>query len=127
MKRFALTCLLAALSAQAFAATTSATTPNAIEIQIGGIGPGVDAVAYRKVKLLLADALYRDTVAYFSVYGYGKEGGFSACVEKGRLTTAGSFEQLLKSLKAIKANPSTTAYNVAVAANCAYPVAAPAP
>lgn len=127
MKRFALTCMLAALSAHALAATTPAAAPAAIDIQIGGIGPGVDAVAYRKVKLLLADALYRDTVAYFDVYGYGKEGGFSACVEKGRLTATGSFEQLLKSLKAIKPNASTTAYNVAAVASCTYPVAEPAP
>jgi hypothetical protein len=127
MKRFALICMLAALSAQALAAPASTAAPTAIEIQIGGIGPAVDAVAYRKVKLLLADALYRDTVAYFSVYGYGKEGGFSACVEKGRLTADGSFEQLLKSLKAIKPNASTTAYSVAVVAACTYPVAAPTP
>jgi hypothetical protein len=127
MKRFALTCMLAALSAQALAATSPAAAPTAIEIQIGGIGPAVDAAAYRKVKLLLADALYRDTVAYFDVYGYGKEGGFSACVEKGRLTAAGSFEQLLKSLKAIKPNASTTAYNVAVVEACTYRVVPPAP
>lgn len=107
-----------ALAASIDAAPVAA--PTAIEIQIGGIGPGVDAAAFRKVKLLIAEAVYSDTVAYFDVYGYGKEGGFSACVEKGRFAATGSFEKLLKSLKAIKPNPSTTAYGVTVVAQCTY-------
>lgn len=118
-------CAALSMSTAAFAATTPeaaavSAVPTAIEIQIGGIGPGVDAVAFRKVKLLIAEAVYSDTVAYFDVYGYGKEGGFSACVEKGRFTADGSFEKLLKSLKAIKPNPSTTAYGVNVVAHCTY-------
>lgn len=120
------TSLALSMGTSALAATTDAApvavpaAPTAIEIQIGGIGPGVDASAFRKVKLLIAEAVYSDTVAYFDVYGYGKEGGFSACVEKGRFAADGSFERLLKSLKAIKPNPGTTAYGVTVVTQCTY-------
>lgn len=99
----------------------------AANVSIGGIGPGVDTKAFNKVKLLIADAVYKGTIDYFDVQGYGKEGGFQACVEKGRFAAAGSFETLLKSLKAIKPNPSTTAYQVEAAVQCVYPVVTPTP
>ena len=123
---------LVACAALAFgthmAVAAPAAAPTAAEISIGGIGPGVDAKAFGKVKLLIADAVYRGTVDYFDVYGYGKEGGFSACVEKGRFAAAGSFEAFIKALKAIKPNPSTTAYSVdATVAACTYPTAAETP
>jgi hypothetical protein len=105
------------------AAPVLAQTPvSAIEISIGGIGPGVDATAFKKVKLLIADAVYRGNVDYFDVYGYGKEGGFSACVEAGRWPETGGFEKFVKALKAIKPNPATTAYSVTAVAQCNYPV-----
>lgn len=102
-----------------------AAAPVAAEIHIGGIGPAVDATAFRKVKLLLADALARDTIAYFDVYGYGKEGGFSACIEKGLFAADGSFERLLAKLRAVRVDTSTTAYNVTPVDQCSYPVATP--
>ena len=115
-----------ALFALAVASTPAqAQAPVAAEIHIGGIGPAVDATAFRKVKLLLADALARDTIAYFDVYGYGKEGGFSACVEKGLFAADGSFERLLATLRAVRVNTSTTAYNITPVDQCSYPVAAP--
>lgn len=95
----------------------------ALEISIGGIGPGVDARAYSKVRLLLAEALYSNTISYFDVAGYGKEGGFSACVEKGMLAAEGSFERLTKTLKAIRVDRTTSFYNVEETARCTYPVA----
>jgi hypothetical protein len=107
--------LSAVLATSAHAATSAAVVPpTALEISIGGIGPGVDATAFRKVKLAISDAVFRGTIDYFDVYGYGKEGGFQACIEKGRFAATGSFETLIKTLKAIKANPSTTAYSVGV-------------
>lgn len=115
-------CLLAALialSSPAMAATPS----TAVEISIGGIGPGVDATAFKKVKWVIADALYRGTIDYFDVYGYGKEGGFSACVEQGTFAAAGSFDKFVKVLRAIKPNPTTTAYSVSDVVQCTYPTA----
>lgn len=117
LRTLAATALLA-LSAQV---TLAAPAPTALEISIGGIGPGVDAKAFTKVKLLVADALFRGTIDYFDVYGYGKEGGYSACVEKGRFAAAGSFEAFIKGLKSIKPNPSTTAYNINTVEACTYP------
>ncbi len=102
-------------------AAMAAPAPTAVEVSIGGIGPGVDAKAFTKVKLLVADALYRGTIDYFDVYGYGKEGGYSACMEKGRFAAAGSFEAFLKGLRSIKPNPSTTAYNINTVEACSYP------
>lgn len=114
---------LLSLSTGAFAATLIKAPATALEVSIGGIGPGVDANAFRKVKLLISDAVYKGTIDYFDVHGYGKEGGYSACMEKGRFAAAGSFETLIKNLKAIKPNPSTTAYSVDEVTLCTYPTA----
>jgi hypothetical protein len=95
----------------------------ALEISIGGIGPGVDAKAYAKVRMLIAEALYTNTISYFDVYGYGKEGGYSACIEKAQFAAEGSFERLTRTLKAIRVNPNTSFYNVEPVAHCTYPVA----
>lgn len=95
----------------------------ALEINIGGIGPGVDAKAYAKVKLLIAEAVFSNTVSYFNVAGYGKEGGFSACIEQGRLAPEGSFERLTRALKAIRVDRSTSFYGVEAVTRCTYPVA----
>ncbi len=102
------------------AQTADATAFNAAEISIGGIGPGVDAKAFAKVRLLIAGGVYDSTVAYFDVSGYGKEGGFSACIEKGRLTQDGAFEKLVKALKQVRYDKTTTAYSVTTVAQCTY-------
>ncbi len=101
-------------------AQTADTAITAAEVSIGGIGPGVDAKAFAKVRLLIAGGVYDSTVAYFDVSGYGKEGGFSACIEKGRLTQDGAFEKLVKALKAVRVDKTTTAYNVSTVAQCTY-------
>jgi hypothetical protein len=119
----ALSAALLSLPLAATAQTAATTAPAALEIYIGGIGPGVDAVAFRKVKLVLSQAVYSSTIDYFHVDGYGKEGGFSACVEQGRFAATGSFESLIKSLKAIHPNANTTAYNLTPVAHCTYPLA----
>jgi hypothetical protein len=98
-----------------------APAPTAVEVSIGGIGPGVDATAFKKVKLLISDALLKGTIDYFDVYGYGKEGGFSSCMEKGRFAVEGSFDNFLKALRAIKPNRTTTAYSVNEVTLCTYP------
>ena len=126
MKHTTLTLLMSALLAAAALPSYAATpaSPVALEVSIGGIGPGVDANAFKRVKLLVSEALYKGTIDYFDVYGYGKEGGFSACMAKGRFAVTGSFESLIKSLKAIKPNPSTTAYSVDTVEQCTYRQAA---
>lgn len=111
---------LTLLAHSSFAQTTN-TAPTAVEVTIGGIGPGVDATAFKKVKLLISDALFKGTIDYFDVYGYGKEGGFSSCMEKGRFAAEGSFENFLKALRAIKPNRATTAYSVNDVTLCTYP------
>lgn len=104
------------------------TSVGAIQVSIGGIGPGVDQTAFKKVKLLIGEAVYRGTIDYFDVSGYGKEGGFSACMEKGTFAAEGSFDTLLKALKAVRVDTRTSFYSVDTAERCVYPVApAPAP
>ena len=99
------------------------TSVGAIQVSIGGIGPGVDQTAFKKVKLLIGDAVYRGTLDYFDVSGYGKEGGFSACMEKGTFAAEGSFEALLKALKAVRVDTRSSFYSVDTAERCVYPVA----
>ncbi len=115
----ALSCVAAPL---AHAAATPAEAPTKVDIGIGGIGPGVDAKAFSRVKLLISAAVYDGTVDYFNVDGYGKEGGFSACVEKSPRAAVGSFERFIKALQAIKPNPATSFYGVTPdVGNCVYP------
>ncbi len=123
MKNFARAAVITgALLATALpgSAQTADTAITAAEVSIGGIGPGVDAKAFAKVRLLIAGGVYDSTVAYFDVSGYGKEGGFSACIEKGRLTQPGAFESLVKALKQVRVDKTTTAYNVTPVAQCTY-------
>lgn len=128
MKRQLLAAVCGALLWGAAAAPVHAASGKgpALEISIGGIGPGVDARAYATVRLLIAEAVFSNTVEYFNVSGYGKEGGFSACIEKGRFAAEGSFERLTRALKAIRVDRSTSFYNVDEAKQCVYPVAPPA-
>ena len=129
MSRFVRHAVLGTVFALTMGASTSfaqvlgkpAPAPTAVEVSIGGIGPGVDATAFKRVKLLISDALYKGTIDYFDVYGYGKEGGFSSCMEKGRFAAEGSFENFLKALQAIKPNRNTTAYSVNAVTLCTYP------
>lgn len=124
MKHTLLAALCGAIVMGSAMAPAQAAGPGpALEISIGGIGPAVDARAYAKVRLLLAEALYSNTISYFNVAGYGKEGGFSACVEKGMFAAEGSFERLTRSLRAIRVDRSTSFYNVDEAERCTYPVA----
>ena len=98
-------------------ATTSAfAQKNAVEIYIGGIGPAVDAAAFETVKQVIGHAVGNGIVDKFIVYGYGIEGGFSACVQaSGRTKGFGLF---VKQLRAIKPNPETTGYSLNVVDFC---------
>ena len=91
-----------------------AETRHAIEISIGGIGPGVDAVAYKKLRQLIGNAIAASVIDKFVIYGYGREGGFSACVEDRPSIQPPSkaFEKFVKQLNSIKPDPNTTAYSI---------------
>lgn len=53
----------------------------AIEISIGNIGNGIDAAAYNKLRKVIGNAVANNVVDELIMYGYGKEGGFSGCIE----------------------------------------------
>ena len=90
-------------------------TRHAIEININGIGPAVDRMAYKKLRKTIGDAVTNEVIDKFVIYGYGKEGGFSGCIEGRHLLTvepSKNFEKLVKQLTAIKPNRKTTAYSI---------------
>lgn len=89
-------------------------TRHAIEISIGGIGPGVDAAAYKKLRQLIGNAIAASVIDKFVIYGYGREGGFSACVEdRPRIQPPSkAFEKFVKQLNNLKPDPNTSFYSV---------------
>lgn len=108
-------------SSLVFAKTMSAPeTRHAVEIAIGGIGPAVDAVAYKKLRHLIGIAIANSVIDKFIILGYGIEGGFSACVEDRPSNQAPSkaFERFVRQLKAIRPNPDTTFYTITRLATC---------
>lgn len=90
----------------------------ALDISIFSIGPPVDAKAYKKVRLVIGNAIASGVLDKFIVRGYGIEGGFSGCVESGRFTPEKRFNNVLKQLRAIRPNRETTAYSVEPTASC---------
>jgi hypothetical protein len=90
----------------------------AAQIDIGGIGPAVDGEAYRKVRKALGKAIEDNVISLFVVYGYGIEGGFSSCVEESALAPPNAFRDLIRKLRAIDADPNTTAYSVSAVEEC---------
>lgn len=90
----------------------------AVEISIFGIGPAVDAKVYKRLRLLIGNAIAGGVLDKFIVRGYGIEGGFSACVEARRFAPENRFANFVKQLKSIRANPKTTAYSVAPIESC---------
>ncbi|MBK8816430.1 MAG: hypothetical protein IPN42_13435 [Methylococcaceae bacterium] len=88
----------------------------AVEIDIGGIGPAVDAAAFETVRQVVGHAVATGTVDKFIVKGYGIEGGFSACAQAA--PGAKPFGSFVKQLNSIKPNRNTTAYSVRPVAAC---------
>jgi hypothetical protein len=88
----------------------------AVEINIGGIGPAVDAAAFETVQQVIGHAVANGIVEKFIVRGYGIEGGFSACAQASSKTKG--FAAFIKQLKAITPNPDTTAYSLDPVASC---------
>jgi hypothetical protein len=98
------------------AAGTALAANRAVEISINGIGPGVDAAAFATLKQVIGSAVANGTVDRFKVYGYAKEGGFSACAKASPFTT--HFASFVQQLRTIRPNPSTTAYSVSPVPAC---------
>jgi hypothetical protein len=94
----------------------------AVEVSIFGMGPPVDAKAYKKVRLVIGNAVTGGILDKFIVRGYGIEGGFSACVEAGRFAPARRFDNFVKQLRAIRADPKTTAYSINPVTSCSFEV-----
>lgn len=92
--------------------------PTALKISIGGIGPAVDARAYKKVMALIGDGVKQGVLDRYIVQGRPIEGGFSGCVSVNARALANRMALLEKKLHAIRANPLTTAYSVERTAAC---------
>ena len=80
----------------------------ALSVDILGIGPPVDPKAYRQVRNLIGNAIAKGTIDKFLIYGYGKEGGFSGCVQAGRFSDEKDFQRLVKAFKSVRYNKNTT-------------------
>jgi hypothetical protein len=88
----------------------------AVQISIGGIGPGVDAAAFETVKQVIGNTVANGVIDKFNVLGYGIEGGFSACAEAN--SRSRGFPAFVKQLRTISPNKNTTAYSLNVVATC---------
>jgi len=102
--------------ADEIATTTSVKveTRRAVEMSIGGTGYAMDRASYKRVRKAIGDAVTNDVIDKFVIYGYGKEGGFSGCVEARNLGESPSkaFEKFVKQLNAIKPPKKTTFYSI---------------
>lgn len=100
---------------------TKVETRRAVEISIGGTGYAMDKNSYKKVRKAIGDAVTNDVIDKFVIYGYGKEGGFSGCVEARNLGDAPSraFEKFVKQLSTIKPPKKTTFYSINRIETCA--------
>ena len=90
----------------------------AIYINIYGIGPAVDAKAFKQVRRVIGTEITKGNLEKFVVHGYGFEGGFGACVQLSRFAPEEAIESILARLNAIQPNPKTTAYSVQAAPEC---------
>ncbi len=95
---------------------------NAVEISIGGIGPGVDQAAVSTIRQVVGAALANGVIDKYTVY-HGIvpiEGGFTACAQAA--PGAKGFARFLKQLNTVKPNPNTTAYSLHNVPVCQEPV-----
>jgi hypothetical protein len=95
-----------------------AASGRAVQLEIYGRGPAVDARAYYQVRRIVGDSVADGTVDKFVVYNYGIEGGFSACVELGRSMPDSQLQPLLDRFKDIQPDTRTTSYKVEAADKC---------
>ncbi|MDO9105553.1 MAG: hypothetical protein Q7U57_11390 [Methylovulum sp.] len=103
-------------------AGANAAESRAVEININGMGPAVDDAAFTTVKQVIGSAIANGVIDQFIVYGYGDEGGFSACAQASSRNKG--FVAFVKQLRSIMPNPATTAYTLNPVTACT-PVSAP--
>lgn len=102
------------MNSSAFAAAN-----RAVEININGIGPAVDAYALKTVRQVIGAAFANGLIDKFNVTGQGIEGGLSACVEVSTFNTQGTgLSAFVRQLRSIRPNPATTAYSVKAVVSC---------
>ncbi|MDO9105552.1 MAG: hypothetical protein Q7U57_11385 [Methylovulum sp.] len=115
MKKSPIAFIFAALLVTA--AGANAADNRAVEININGIGPGVDEAAFTTVKQVIGNAVANGVIDKFIVNGRGIEGGFFACAESSSRNKG--FVSFIKQLRTITPNPSTTAYSINAVEACA--------
>ncbi|MDO9105600.1 MAG: hypothetical protein Q7U57_11645 [Methylovulum sp.] len=96
--------------------TTVFADSRAVEININGIGPAVDAAAFGAVRQVIGHAVADGIVDKFIVNSYGIEGGFSACAQASPQTK--EFVFFVRQLRSIVPSPKTTAYSVNPVVSC---------
>lgn len=101
-----------------FVSPARAEENRAVEVQIYGTGPAVDGNALRVVNAVLGQAVSKGDAQKFVIYGFGFEGGYTACLEISRFKDVNAVERLAAELKAIAPNPRTTAYTVRAIESC---------
>ncbi|MCF8007689.1 MAG: hypothetical protein K9K84_09795 [Methylovulum sp.] len=99
--------------------TVSNAENRAVEININGIGPGVDAAVFTTLQQVIGHAVGNGVIDKFIVNGYGKEGGFFACAQAAPRSKA--FGNFIKQLRSLTPDPKTTAYSVTLAVSCSTP------
>lgn len=102
--------LMLSIASPAFAAN------RAVQISIGGIGPGVDIAAFETVKQVIGYAVANGVIDNFIVSGYGIEGGFSACAQASPRTN--TYNAFVRQLQSITPNKTTTGYSLRRVAAC---------
>lgn len=99
-------------------AQSQSSQPRALEINIFGIGPAVDAKAVKAVRAVIGRAVTEGVIDTYITYGYGIEGGSSSCIQLSRFQDSQKLRQLRNELLRIKPNPKTTSYSVKAVAAC---------
>jgi hypothetical protein len=93
----------------------------AVYVSIYGVGPAVDAGAYRTVRMIIGGHVADGTIDRFVVDGYGVEGGFGACLELSMHSDDERLSEIIAELKSVRPNPSTTSYQVEAVSTCRRP------
>jgi hypothetical protein len=99
--------------------TVSGAENRAVDININGIGPGVDGAVLTTLQQVIGHAVANGVIDKFIVNGYGKEGGFFACAQAAPRSKA--FGSFIKQLRSLSPDPNTTAYSVTLAVSCPTP------
>ena len=92
--------------------------PRAIYIGIYGIGPAVDAKAFKQVRRVIGTEITKGTLEKFVVYGMGSKAGSEPVFSSRASPQRGLSRAVLARLNAIQPNPKTTAYSVQAAPEC---------